>query len=180
MTTASVTGQPDSPSRSVSRTVSSTAFWNATGSAPGSIPSRNRTPEPAAAGSIRSPAVARNGLASSLMNSAAAPQPDGRSMHSVVDSRNPTSRPNSSASVAWMTSFCTSPYSETRISWRMSSCRTLISGSCSASTPSAARSAPLSAGRPGTTTVSSVGGAKYVRSPGGAAAPFPAPSASPI
>lgn len=109
VTVQSVTGQPDRPSRSVSRTVSSTAFWNPAGSAPGSMPSRNRTPAPAAAGSIRSPAVARNGLSSSLMNSAAAPLPDGRSMHSVVDSRKVTWRPKSPASVAWMTSFCTSP-----------------------------------------------------------------------
>ena len=102
--------------------------------------------------------------------------PDGRSMHSVADSRNPASTPKSAASVAWMTSFCTSPYSETRISWRMLSCRTLISGSCSASRPSAARSAPLSAARRGTTTVSSVGGAKQWPAP---AAAGTGPSAPP-
>src|SRR5213076_2364011 len=50
------------------------------------------------------------------MNSAAAPVPTGRSMRIVVVSRKLTSMPYPSASVAWMTSFCTSPYSDTKIS----------------------------------------------------------------
>jgi hypothetical protein len=63
-----------------------------------------------------------------------------------------------------MTSFWTSPNSETEISWRTSSCRTLISGSCSASWARAARNAPRSRGSRGTTTVSRVGGANWRRS----------------
>ena len=43
------------------------------------------------------------------MTSTAAPLPTGRSMQIVVVSRKSTSRPKSPASVAWMTSFCTSP-----------------------------------------------------------------------
>ena len=43
------------------------------------------------------------------MISTAAPVPTGRSMQIVVVSRKVTSTPKSSASVAWMTSFCTSP-----------------------------------------------------------------------
>ena len=109
VTTASVTCHPRSPSCSVWWTVSSTAFWNATGSAPRSMPSPNRTPEPAGAGTIRSPTVARKGLAGSPMNSAAVPGPAGRSTQIVVVSRKPASIPKSAASVAWMTSFCTSP-----------------------------------------------------------------------
>ena len=58
---------------------------------------------------MRSPTVARNGLGSWSMISTAAPVPTGRSMQIVVVSRKPTSMPKSSASVAWMTSFCTSP-----------------------------------------------------------------------
>ena len=80
-------------------------------------------------------------------------------MQIVVVSRKPTSMPNSVARVAWMTSFCTSPYSDTEISWRRSSWRRLISGSCSASWVSAARRRPLSRGSPAATTVSRVGGA---------------------
>lgn len=47
------------------------------------------------------------------MNSAAAPLPAGRSTQIVVVSWNVTASPNSSAGVCWITSFCTSPYSET-------------------------------------------------------------------
>ena len=43
------------------------------------------------------------------MISTAAPVPTGRSMQIVVVSRKSTSRPYSLSSVAWMTSFCTSP-----------------------------------------------------------------------
>ena len=68
--------------------------------------------------------------------------------------------PNSVASVVWMTSFCTSPYSDTKVSCRMSSWRRLISGSCSASWVSATCRVPLSDRWTGATTVSSVGGAK--------------------
>ena len=42
------------------------------------------------------------------------PVPVGRSTQIVVVSRNVTARPYSSARVAWTTSFCTSPYRETR------------------------------------------------------------------
>ena len=69
--------------------------------------------------------------------------------------------PNSAASVAWMTSFWTSPYSDTETSRPVSSTRTLISGSCSASHASAPRMAPSSRGRTGATMVSIVGGAKW-------------------
>ena len=161
VTVQSSTCQPCSPCRKVSRTVSSTAAKNAYGIDPSSTPSRNTTPESGGAGSTRSPTVARNGLGSTFMISTAAPTPFGRSTWIVVDSRKSTSRPNSSASVAWMTSFCTSPYSDTEISRRSPSCRRSISGSCSASWVSAACRAPRSAGLAGTTTVSSVGGAKW-------------------
>ena len=55
--------------------------------------------------------------------------PKGRSMQIVVVPWNVTSTPKSDASVAWITSFWTSPYSETEISSLRSSCRTLINGS---------------------------------------------------
>ena len=94
------------------------------------------------------------------MSSTAAPVPTSRSMQMVVVSRNATSTPKSSASVASMTSFWTSPKSDTESSPRSSSCRTLINGSCSASRVSAVCRAPRPAPRRGSTTVSSVGGAK--------------------
>ena len=97
------------PCRSVSRTVSSTARKNAIGIEPSSTSMRNSTPEPGAAGSTRSPIVARNGLGGWCSRSIAAPVPTGRSMQIVVDSRKLTSTPKSDASVAPMTSFCTSP-----------------------------------------------------------------------
>ena len=50
-----------------------------------------------------------------------------------------------------------------------------MSGSCSASCESATRSAPFSSGRAGTTTVSSVGGAKWRSAPARGS-----PTASPI
>ena len=108
--------------------------------------------------------MARNGLGAWCSRSTAAPGPASRSMQIVVVSRKLTCSPKSAASVAPMTSFWTSPNSETEISWRRSSCRTLISGSCSASWASAARSAPRSCGSRGTTTVSRVGGANWCRS----------------
>ena len=74
-----------------------------------STSSRNATPEPGGAGSTRSPSAAGNGLPGASSSSAARPEPAGRSMQIVVVSRNVTSMPKSSASVAWMTSFCTSP-----------------------------------------------------------------------
>src|SRR4051812_46691360 len=113
LTTQSVTCQPRSPCRSVRWTVSSTALMNDNGIDPSSTSSRNRTPEPTAAGSTRSPTVARNGLSPAPMNSAADPVPTGRSTQMVVVSRKDTSSPKSLASVAAMTSFCTSPYSDT-------------------------------------------------------------------
>jgi hypothetical protein len=76
---------------------------------PSSTSIRNATPEPAAAGSMRSPTVARNGLAALCSRSTAAPAPTGRSMQIVVVLRKLTSRPKSLASVAPMTSFWTSP-----------------------------------------------------------------------
>ena len=53
--------------------------------------------------------MARNGFGATLLTSTASPTPAGRSMHSVVVSRKLTAMPYRSASVAWMTSFCTSP-----------------------------------------------------------------------
>ena len=82
---------------------------NDSGIEPSSTSSPKRRPLPTGAGSTRSPTVARNGLPSVAMISNAAPLPAGRSMQIVVDSRNVTSTPKSAASVAWMTSFCTSP-----------------------------------------------------------------------
>ncbi len=81
---------------------------NAYGIEPSSTSSRNSTPPPVGPGSTRSPTVARNGLPSPI-SSYAAPVPAGRSTQIVVVSRNVTARPYSSARVAWMTSFCTSP-----------------------------------------------------------------------
>ena len=118
-------------------------------------------PDPAGPGSTRRPTVARNGLPPAPMNSAAAPVPTGRSTQIVVVSSKLTCRPNSSARVASITSFWTSPYKDTVSSCRMSSWRRLISGSCSASCARAACRAPVSLARAGTTTVSSVGGAKW-------------------
>ena len=66
-------------------------------------------PAPGGAGSIRRPTVPRNGFVSVSMISTADPVPTTRSMQIVVDSRKLTSTPKSSASVAWMTSFWTSP-----------------------------------------------------------------------
>jgi hypothetical protein len=82
------------PCRSVSRTVSSVARKNAIGMEPSSTSIRNVTPEPAAAGPIRSPMVARNGLGSSCSRSTAAPGPAIRSTQIVVVSRKLTSRPS--------------------------------------------------------------------------------------
>ena len=61
---------------------------NAYGIEPSSTSSRNRTPLPSGAGSTRSPTVARNGLLSVPISSTAAPVPAGRSMQIVVVSRN--------------------------------------------------------------------------------------------
>jgi len=58
---------------------------NANGIEPSSTSSRNRTPDSAGAGSIRSPTVARNGLGGVSMISKAAPDPAGRSMQIVVE-----------------------------------------------------------------------------------------------
>jgi hypothetical protein len=108
-TAQSVTSQPARPWRSVRRTVSSTAAKKASGIEPSSASIENATPEPAGVGSMRRPTVARNGLGGLRSRSTAAPVPTGRSMRMVVVSRKPTSRPKSSASVAPMTSFWTSP-----------------------------------------------------------------------
>ena len=108
-TAQSATRQPYRPCSSVACTVSSTAVKNAGGIEPSSTSSANRTPLPGGAGSTRNPTVARNGFGSVSMISYAAPLPAGRSMQIVVVSRNVTSTPKSSASVAWMTSFWTSP-----------------------------------------------------------------------
>ena len=75
-----------------------------------------------APGSIRSASVAVNGFVLSgelrpvmfvwvlaWMTSSASPTPAGRSMHTVVVSRKSAAMPYSRSSVAWMTSFCTSP-----------------------------------------------------------------------
>ena len=59
-----------------------------------------------------------------------------------------------------MTSFWTSPYSETEISCRESSWRTSMSGSCSASWERAARREPCSSGFRAKTTASSAGRGK--------------------
>jgi oligopeptide transport system ATP-binding protein len=109
VTTQSRTCQPRNPCSSVSWTVSSTALKNANGIDPSSTPRRKSTPVPTGAGSTRSPTVARNGLGSTAMCSTASPQPVGRSTQMTVEGRKRTSRPNSSASVAAMTSFWTSP-----------------------------------------------------------------------
>ena len=69
------------------------------------------------------------------------------------------------ARVAWMTSFCTSRRAR-EISRASIVCRRLMNGSCSANWVSATCSAPLSAVRRGTTTVSSVGGEKWWPSEG--------------
>ena len=87
------------------------------------------------------------------------PVPIGRSMQIVVVSRKLTAIPNSVAKVASITSFCTSPYSDTETCWVAGSCRKLISGSCSASWLSAACNEPRSASCTADTTVSRVGGA---------------------
>ena len=58
---------------------------------------------------MRRPTPARIGLASVPIRSIASPIPTGRSMHSVVVSVKLTLTPYSSASVASITSFCTSP-----------------------------------------------------------------------
>ena len=97
------------PRLSASGSVSSTALKNAGGIEPSSTSSRNAIPLPGGAGSTRRPTVASSGLESSPISSNAAPAPRRRSMQIVVDSRNDTATPKSSASVAWMTSFCTSP-----------------------------------------------------------------------
>ena len=101
-----MTAQPCSPWRSVAATVSSTAVKNAEGIEPSSTSSPNRF---SAAGSTRSPTVARNGFEPAPSSSYAAPLPTGRSTQIVVVSRNATATPNSSASVASMTCFWTSP-----------------------------------------------------------------------
>ena len=59
-----------------------------------------------AAGAVIAPAA---NAAPFTVNSAADPEPTGRSMQIVVVSRNVTASPYSLARVAWMTSFCTSP-----------------------------------------------------------------------
>lgn len=82
---------------------------NEYGIEPSSTSSRKSDPVPTGAGSTRSPTVARKGLGSWAMISNAAPDPAGRSMHRAVVSRKSASTANSSASVAWMTSFWTSP-----------------------------------------------------------------------
>ena len=159
VTTQSVTCQPCRPWPRVSRTVSSTALKKAYGIEPSSTSSRKSTPGRSARARRAGRRWRGTGSGPSLY-STAAPEPDSRSMQIVVVSRKVTSSPNSSASVAWTTSFCTSPYRETAVSWRTSSWRRSMSGSCSASRVSARWSSPRSTPGPGTTTVSSVGGAK--------------------
>ena len=102
------------------------------------------------------------------------PVPIGRSMQIVVVSRNRTAIPNSVARVASITSFCTSPYSDTDTCWVVGSCRKLISGSCSASWLSAVCSVPRSWSCTAVTTVSRVGGANQWAS-GACAVPIESP-----
>ena len=89
--------------------MSSTALKNANGIEPSSTASRKSTPESTGAGSTRRPIVARKRFVSVSPISNASPRPSRRSTQIVVVSSKPTSSPYSSASVAWMTSFCTSP-----------------------------------------------------------------------
>ncbi len=78
---------------------------NADGIDPNSTPSRNAS----SPGSTRRPTVARYGFGATPITASSSPTPITRSMHTGVVARNTTSTPYSSASVAAMTSFWTSP-----------------------------------------------------------------------
>lgn len=105
----------------------------------------------------------------SPISSAASPVPAGRSRYTARLGANTASTPNSSASVAAMISFCTSPYSRRPTPPSTVPVDT-TSGSQSARTRSAACSRPASPSRRARTTVSRPGAANPVPSgprPGG-------------
>ena len=110
MTVQSVTCQPRMPSRSVSRTVVlHRRVKNASGMEPSSTSRRNVSARVERRRLDAQPDGGEERVAGLPSHSTAAPVPAGRSTQIVVVSRKSTSMPYSVASVAWMTSFWTSP-----------------------------------------------------------------------